>query len=68
MENQVEWIMIKKVTSKENRKNVIKMIGMGILWFIGSICTMILCFEIMVWFYESTLIDQMSKILQSWFK
>ena len=66
MDNQVEWIMIKKVTAKENRKELIKMIGLGILWFIGSIVFMILIFEIMVWFWESTLIGQLSKFLRSW--
>ena len=66
MDNQVEWIMIKKVTAKENRKALIKMIGLGILWFIGSIVFMILIFEIMVWFWESTLIGQLAKFLRSW--
>ena len=62
--NQVEWIMIKKVTSKENLKTVLKIFGYAALMLIGSFCFMILIFELMVWFWESTLIEELAKLVR----
>jgi hypothetical protein len=62
--NQVEWIMIKKVTSKENRMSVLKIFGYAALMLIGSFCFMILMFELMVWFWESTLIEELAKLVR----
>jgi len=62
--NQVEWIMIKKVTSKENRMSVLKIFGYAALMLIGSFCFMMLIFELMVWFYESTLIKELAKLIR----
>jgi len=62
--NQVEWIMIKKVTSKENRMSVLKIFGYAALMLIGSFCFMILIFELMVWFWESTLIEELAKLVR----
>ena len=62
--NQVEWIMIKKVTSKENRMSVLKIFGYAALMLIGSFCFMILIFELMVWFWESTLIEELAKLIR----
>lgn len=62
--NQVEWIMVKKVTSKENRKAVLKIFGYAALMLIGSFCFMILIFELMVWFWESTLIEELAKLVR----
>ena len=62
--NQVEWIMIKKVTSKENLKTVLKIFGYAALMLIGSFCFMILIFELMVWFWESTLIEELAKLIR----
>jgi len=66
--NEVAWILVKKISAKENRKAVLKFLFYGLLMFIGSLFFMILIFEIMVWFWESTLIQQLSKLLQSWQK
>ena len=62
--NQVEWIMVKKATSKENRKAVLKIFGYAALMLIGSFCSMILTFELMVWFWESTLIQELAKLVR----
>lgn len=62
------WILVKKISAKENRKALFKLLGYGILMLIASFCFMILIFEIMVWFWESTLINQLSKVVQSWTK
>jgi phosphotransferase system glucose/maltose/N-acetylglucosamine-specific IIC component len=62
--NQVEWIMIKKVTSKENLKTVLKIFGYAALMLIGSFCFMILIFELMVWFWQSTLIEELAKLVR----
>jgi len=62
--NQVEWIMIKKVTSKENLKTVLKIFGYAALMLIGSFCFMMLIFELMVSFYESTLIKELAKLIR----
>ena len=62
--NQVEWIMVKKATSKENLKTVLKIFGYAALMLIGSFCFMILIFELMVWFWESTLIEELAKLVR----
>lgn len=62
--NQVEWIMVKKATSKENRMSVLKIFGYAALMLIGSFCFMILIFELMVWFWESTLIEELAKLIR----
>lgn len=62
--NQVEWIMIKKITSKENRKAILKLILYSVLTLIGSFFSMILVFELMVWFWESSLIEQLAKLIR----
>jgi len=62
--NQVEWIMVKKATSKENRMSVLKIFGYAALMLIGSFCFMILIFELMVWFWESTLIEELAKLVR----
>jgi len=62
--NQVEWIMVKKATSKENRMSVLKIFGYAALMLIGSFCFMVLIFELMVWFWESTLIEELAKLIR----
>lgn len=62
--NEVAWILIKKISAKENRKAILKLVLYSILTLIGSFFTMILFFELMVWFWESTLIQQLAKLIQ----
>jgi len=62
--NEVAWVLIKKISAKENRKAILKMIGYAALMLVGSFCTMILVFELMVWFWESSLIKQLAKLIQ----
>jgi hypothetical protein len=66
--NEMAWVLVKKISAKENRKALFKLFGYSILLLIGSFCFMLLIFEIMVWFWESTLINQLAKVLQSWTK
>lgn len=62
--NEVAWILIKKISAKENRKAILKLIFYSILTLIGSFCFMLLIFEIMVWFWESTLINQLANLIR----
>lgn len=64
--NQVEWLMIKKVTAKENRKNIMKLFFQASLFLLSSFAFMIFTFELMVWFWHSSLIEQMAQVLRSW--
>jgi len=66
--NEFEWIMVKKITSKENRKNVIKLISQGILFFCLSYVFMIFMLETMVWFWESEVLEVSAKYLREWVK
>jgi hypothetical protein len=62
--NEVAWILIKKISAKENRKAILKLILYSVLTLIGAFFSMILVFEIMVWFWESSLIEQLAKLIQ----
>jgi len=66
--NQVEWIMVKKATSKENRKTLIKTFLYAGLFLASSFVFMILTFEMLIWFWHSSLIEQMAEVLRSWAK
>jgi len=62
--NEVAWVLVKKISAKENRKALFKLFGYSILLLIGSFCFMLLIFEIMVWFWESTLINQLANLIR----
>ena len=64
--NQVEWIMVKKATSKENRKTLIKTFLYAGLFLASSWVFMILTFELLVWFWNASLTEQMAQIIRSW--
>lgn len=68
MENQVEWIMIKKITKKENRKRIRKLIFQGILFLGLSYVFMIFMLETMVWFWKSEILNVSAGYLRSWVK
>jgi len=68
MENQVEWIMIKKISKKENRKRLRKLLFQGILFLGLSYVFMIFMLETMVWFWESKLLEVSAEYLRSWIK
>jgi len=64
--NKVEWIMVRKATSKENRKNLIKTFLYAGLFLASSWVFMILTFELLVWFWNASLTEQMAQIIRSW--
>lgn len=64
--NQVEWIMVKKATSKENRKTLIKTFLYAGLFLVSSWIFMILTFEMLIWFWNASLTEQMAQIIRSW--
>ena len=64
--NQVEWIMVKKATSKENRKTLINTFLYGGLFLLSSWVFMILTFELLIWFWNASLTEQVAQILRSW--
>jgi hypothetical protein len=66
--NQVEWIMVKKITSKENRKNIRKLIFQGILFFCLSYAFMIFMMETMIWFWNSEILESSAQYLRLWVK
>lgn len=68
MENQVEWIMIKKISKKENRKRLRKLLFQGFLFLGLSYVFMIFMLETMVWFWRSELLEVSAQYLRSWFK
>jgi len=68
MENQVEWILIKKISKKENRKRLRKLLFQGILFLGLSYVFMIFMLETMVWFWESELLEVSAEYLRSWIK
>lgn len=68
MENQVEWILVKKISKKENRKRLRKLLFQGILFLGLSYVFMIFMLETMVWFWESELLEVSAKYLRSWIK
>ena len=68
MENQVERIMVKKITKKENRKMLRKLLFQGILFLGLSYVFMIFMLETMVWFWESEILEVSAEYLRSWIK
>lgn len=54
MENKVEYIMVKQITKKENRKNLIKIVGGGFLFAIFGIASMYFFLFFILWSYEIT--------------
>jgi len=64
--NQFEWIMVKKATSKENRKTLIKTFLYAGLFLVSSWIFMILTFEMLIWFWNASLTEQMAQIIRSW--
>lgn len=64
--NKVEWIMVRKATSKENRKNLIKTFLYAGLFLASSWVFMILTFELLVWFWNASLTEQVAQIIRSW--
>jgi hypothetical protein len=68
MDNQVEWIKIKKISNKEMRKNLRKLFFQGILFFGLAYVFMIFMLETMVWFWQSEILEVSAKYLRSWIK
>jgi len=56
--NQVEWIMIKKISKKENRKNLRKLIFNAIMAVALSYATFIFAINALVWFWNSELLNE----------
>ena len=56
--NQVEWIMIKKISKKENRKTIRKFLFQGALFFALSYATLIFALNAMVWFWHSEFLNE----------
>jgi hypothetical protein len=54
MENKVEYIMIKELTKRENRKNIIKFISGGILFALLSYIAMYMFLFFILWTDEIT--------------
>ncbi len=65
-DNQFEWIMVKKATSKENRKTLIKTFLYAGLFLFSSWIFMTLTFELLIWFWNASLTEQMAQIIRSW--
>ena len=68
MDNQVEWVKIKKISNKEMRKNLRKLLFQGILFLGLSYVFMIFMLETMVWFWESEILELSAEYLRSWIK
>lgn len=56
--NQVEWIMIKKISKKENRKNLRKLIFNAIMAVALSYAAFIFAINAFVWFWNSELLNE----------
>ena len=54
MENKVEYIMVKELTKKQNRENVIKFAFGGILWALLAWGSMYLFLFFILWANEVT--------------
>ena len=48
--NEFETILINKLTNKQNRKQIIKMIGLAALWVAGAYASMYAILVFFVWF------------------
>ena len=68
MDNQVEWVKIKRTSNKEMRKNLRKLLLQGILFFGLSYVFMIFMLETMVWFWKSEILNVSAEYLRSWIK
>lgn len=68
MDNQVEWVKIKKISNKEMRKNLRKLLLQGILFLALSYVFMIFMLETMVWFWKSEILNVSAEYLRSWIK
>ena len=68
MDNQVEWVKIKKISNKEMRKNFRKLLLQGILFLALSYVFMIFMLETMVWFWKSEILNVSAEYLRSWIK
>lgn len=52
MENSIEYLLISKLTKKENRKNVLRIIGGAFLFVILAIASMYFFLYFMLWANE----------------
>ena len=68
MDNQVEWVKIKRISNKEMRKNLRKLLFQGMLFFALSYVFMIFMLETMVWFWNSEILNVSAEYLRSWIK
>ena len=54
MENKVEYIMIKELTKKENRKNTLRILGGGMLFAILAMASMYFFLFFILWANDIT--------------
>ena len=54
MENEIEYIMVKQLTKKENRKNLISIFGGALLFGLFAIASMYFFLFFILWANEVT--------------
>tara|TARA_R100001463_G_scaffold28410_5_gene65090 strand:+ start:6369 stop:6554 length:186 start_codon:yes stop_codon:yes gene_type:complete len=54
MENKIEYIMVKELTKKENRKNTIRILGGGMLFALLAMASMYMFLFFILWANEVT--------------
>lgn len=54
MENKVEYIMVKELTKKQNRKNIIRFLGGGMLFAMLAMASMYFFLFFILWANEIT--------------
>lgn len=54
MENKVEYIMIKELTKKQNRKNIIRFLGGGMLFAMLAMASMYFFLFFILWANDIT--------------
>ena len=54
MKNEIEYIMVKQLTKKENRKNLIKIFGGALLCGLFAIASMYMFLFFILWANEVT--------------
>lgn len=54
MENKIEYLMVKQLTKKENRKNTIRILGGGMLFVLLAIASMYFFLFFILWANEVT--------------
>ena len=64
MDNQVEWIMIKKISKKENRKRLRKLIIQSILVFVLTYCTVVFGLQLIPIIWKSDLLQNAAEWLR----